>query len=409
MGKSLLIVVALAALGASWFQFTLSEARRDEGSERGRHQHEVLARQVAHSGFAEAAQHVMTARHGILEGALDSLGVSRGGTSEGKYETSLSVSPGPPLDIVVRTEGQSGPARHVVEGLFRDTDGDGTLGSPEERLERIPPYLRYAVFSGGPLRLVALPRVTSALDDANADVHTNGTLNLALSVSALLGLKAVEGFGTYSGELLAVSLLAKPSEAFRPPWNPDRLGVLRHVAPVDAPALDIPAVVDSLQGVGREVRTTSGQLRLLGRVKLGTREDPVVLHVRGDLVLVDVRFEGYGALLVEGGVVSESTLTGLSALLLGRPEGRVGVFADGPILFNGVGDVEGHYMSNGSVTFAGAATLHGGVTAGGSVNFLVAPTVRFLPLSPTVTVSLPHSPPIPDLEMVSMREWEVLD
>ena len=159
----------------------------------------------------------------------------------------------------------------------------------------------------------------------------------------------------------------------------------------------------------RATQTAHGTLRVLGRTSLGTRDDPEIIHVQGDLVLLDTQFEGYGTYLVEGNVVVEATLSGLAGVLAGRPESHVAVYASGPIVFNGTGDVEGQFLSDQSVTFSGAATLYGSVAARESVNFVVAPTVRFVPPSPELTIDLPDNPRPREMVLVTMREWEVVD
>lgn len=391
MGKHAIMIVALVAVSVGVTR-NQAASRRAEVDDRSTHQHEILARQAAHTGYAEAA-HLLTA------GAdPDTLGPLVGRTAEAAYATEVTVEAGAPRVVRVRVEGRAGgDVRHVVEAVFREAT-DGGEGS-DGWAERVPPYLRYAVFSGDDLRFTALPRVLSADPAINADVHTNGDLDLGLSLGATLGGRVADGFGTYRGDLHSVPVLSDPADAFRPPANPEGEGTLRRGEAVPAPTLDVASMAD------RATRTTRGELRLLGRVELGTREAPVVHYVRGDLVLVDAQIEGYGVFLVEGAVLWESTLTGALEALAGAPESRVGVYAEGPIVFNGVGEVAGQFVSGASVTFSGAATLYGSVAARGAVNLPVAPTIRFVPPSPSLTDGLPHDPP-EGMRLVSMREWE---
>lgn len=402
MGKLSIIAFVLIAAGASWSRLAVSDTQRAQAGDRGEHQSEILASQAAHSGHAEAA-HVLTSG-----GAVDLTEKLAGVAGSGTYEVSFTATEGPPLDVIVRSEGRVGDSRHVVEALYRDEDGRGEPATVEERLKRIPPYMRYSVFSNNAMRLALLPRVQSGGRGVNADIHTNGNLNLALSLQALLGMEAVQGFGTYSDRLLHLPLLSSPNRAFRPVENPSNAETLRRTDNVAYAPFEVESVLAAKRARGHEIRTESGGIRLLGRVQLGTKDNPVVLHVPGDLVLVDVRFDGYGVIVVEGAVIAEATLTGLMSRLLGRVESQVGVFAAGPIVFNGVGEIEGHYLSNKSITFAGANTIYGGVAAGGSVNFLVAPTIRYLPPSRSITIGVPHNPEEKEMELVSVREWEVV-
>ena len=399
MGKTSILTLLALLVGAPWIQLSVADSQEAEASEHAGRQFEGLARDAAHTGFARAAH----------EAETDTLGAllpSQGATADGTYRVSFTEVGTRPREVVVRSEGRAGAARHIVEALYRDSTPDSTAAA-EDLLAHVPPYLRYAVFGGSQVRLSVLPRVQSGADSLNADVHTNGQMALTLSLSALLGAEAVQGFGTYAGALTAPALLANPARAFRPRSNPDAQTTLRRDDTVPTQPIQVMDVADAHRALGREVVTTGGQLRLLGNVALGTRDAPKVLVVRGDLALVDAVFEGYGVILVEGTVVVDATVTGLLAALQGRPEGEVLIASQGPIVFNGLGDVQGHYFTNQSALFTGAATLHGSVIALGQVDFLLAPTVRFVPPAPSLTIGLPGNPRS-TLEQVSKREWKVV-
>ena len=398
VGKhALLLIIILSASGA-YTQRNLAQSHQSESAARTATHLELLAREAAQSGYAEAV-------HLIDTEPLATLTTRTGVLASGRYRTTFDVTLGTPTDIRFRVEGfaeapGAKPARHVIEAHFQDLDGVEVPTDPETLLSRVPPYLRYAALSDETLRFTVLPRVRGASHLVNADVHTNGDLDLSLSLSAILGLQAVRGFGTYAGSLYSVPLLSDPEAAFRPASNPDLLSSLRSADPVPMPRID----VDSLSRFATQTR--AGGLELLGSMTLGTRESPEIVHVTGDLVLADVTFDGYGVFLVDGGLVADGTLTGVLSALLDRPESRVAFYVDGPVLFNGVGDVQGQFVSNESITFAGAATLYGNVAAGGAVNFLVAPSIRFLPPSPALTTHLPDAPPAYDLDRLAVREWE---
>jgi hypothetical protein len=384
MGKyALLLLGGLGLTTLFYTQTNLSQNRRIDEARLREHGLEVLARESAMSGYNEA---VYTLRG--TPGA-ESFAPLTGRSDEAR----------------IRVEGRAQvghepPAEHIVEATF--VDADGTPGSgPFEILQQVPTYLRYAVFSDAPLRFLVLPRVLTNGPGFNADVHTNGNLNLALSVNALLGLRAVEGFGSYGGTLYHIPLLARPQEAFRPNVNPGGGASLQATSPLPLPEFDVQ------EWVSHATRIEPGTIRLLGRTRLGTRENPEVVYVRGDLIVVDSQFEGYGTFLVEGSVIYEGTVTGALGLLFGQPESRVAFYTNGPVLFNGLGDFQGQILTNSTVTFSGATTLYGNIAARGAVNFLVAPTIRFTPPSPALTTFLPNNPPAEELALVSFREWEV--
>ena len=396
MGKTALLVATLAAVAVAASQAILSDSQSSEAMARSTHGYEILARQAAQTGHAEALHLLQSAsRPPPLRPIEGQVGAAR-------YTASYDTVEAVPLSIRVRTEGRAGAKRHVVEALLTEVI-DAPPESPEEALMRVPPYLRYAAFSNRDLSFVALPRVVGNEPGLNGDIHANGSLEMTLSLDALLGLRPIAGFGTYGRQFRALSLFGKPRDLFQPYDNPDDLPTLRRTKPVLANPFD----PETVSGVRRE--SVQGTLRLLGAVELGTRESPRIVHVKGDLVLVDVQVKGYGTFVVDGSVVVESSLTGLLAALNPHPESRVAFYADGPIVFNGLGEVEGHFVSNASVTFSGALTLYGSVAAMGPVTFLVAPTVRFVPPSSVLTPGLPGTFPSDSLAVVSTREWEVVN
>lgn len=398
MGKHALLLTAILSASGALTQLNLAEAHQLASVERTGHQLELLAREAARSGYAEAVQAIATE-------PVASLGTLDGQLASGRYRTTFDVTLGAPTVIDVRVEGVAeadgaGRARHVIEARFEDLDGVEVPTDPDTLLARVPHYMRYAVLSDGPLGFTVLPRVRGASHQVNANVHTNDDLHLTLSLSTILGMQAVRGFGTYGGDLYSVPLLSDPATAFQPASNPDLTPTLQSTDPVEVPAL----AIDSLARFATQTR--AGGLNLLGSMTLGTRESPEIVHVTGDLVMADVQFDGYGVFLVDGGLLVDATLTGVLNMLLDRPESRVAFYVDGPIVFNGVGDVQGQFFSNDSITFLGAATLYGNVVAGGSVHFAVAPAVRFLPPSPALTTHLPDAPPAYGLERKAYREWE---
>jgi hypothetical protein len=402
MGKyAMLLVGALGLTGLLFTQASLNTSRMEAAEGVAAHGHQVVAREVALTGYNDAVAVLMD---NVGAPALGSVTGRHGG---GTYRADYEVTTGPPYEVRVRTvgevEGVDGrPVRHVVEAVFRDEDGvvEETT-DPQELLQRVPPYLRYAVYSDAPLRFLLLPRVLANGSGFNADVHTNGDLGLLLSLQAILGMRAVEGFGSYGGHLNHIALLADPEDAFRPNVNPAMDPTLFR-AQVPLPPFD----VRDLAPFATRVEPTT--LRILGTTRLGTRERPEIIYVRGDLILVDTRFEGYGIFVVEGSVIHEGTVTGLLGMLFGQPESRVAFYANGPVLFNGVGDFQGQIFTNSSVTFSAATTLYGSIAARGAVNFLVAPTIRFTPPSPALTTHLPENPTDLPLRRVSFREWEVV-
>lgn len=412
--------MALFATGRSLAADKIGEVRALSSQEA-----ELRARQVALSGYAEARQ-ALTAPNIIGSSTLPALVGEHGG---GRYQTTFDVNSNEPYEVGVRVEGiadrRSGPAgRHVVEGTFRAQTSVPDLSTdPTESLTRVPKYMRYAAFAGDDMRFLAFPRFRVSGNGFNSNIHANGSMNMAFTVPfGTVG----EGFATYSGGILKPLFFFNPQPNFRPNLNPSKDPTVEKVQPVDFPeftalsllqnaageanktltsVIDLLDVVEDVTRFATELRV--GRVELLGNVYLGTRENPKIIYVDGDLIVFNPRHHGYGIYIVEGNVLFEGTLSGVLSWFFGAPESHVAYYADGSVFFNGIGDVHGQIVSNRSVTFTLAPTFYGSVTAREDVSFAGLPTLRFTSPSPALTTILPGNPSVGEvMEEVSLREWE---
>ncbi|MCH6547795.1 MAG: hypothetical protein IH798_05050, partial [Gemmatimonadetes bacterium] len=153
---------------------------------------------------------------------------------------------------------------------------------------------------------------------SNANVHTNGTLDVSNNAT-------VEGFGTY-----VVSVLPNQATAdgiFAPPYNPSGSDDVYQVAPLDLPTLD-PATMASMMTVdsttaGSVVITAPGDLLFMD----GTREDPYVWHIENNLIFnADVSVPDYTIFLVNGNLDFNTNVTTPQTSFDGKDESTVAYY-----------------------------------------------------------------------------------
>ena len=428
MGKLSLILLAAVGFTAVYAATqALADDRRSDSVMLRQRALETEARQAALSGYAEAAERLGSDPTLVGKTAISPLHGEHGG---GEYTVRFEIVSASPYVVRARSvgvaEGAGGASEeHVVEGRFetRPVVGPVATGDPVQALGNVPPYMRYAIFTNRSLSLAAIPTVRSNGGNYNADVHTNRQI-LNLSTS-LVGLNPVRGFGTYSESGLFGIL--NFGQAFKPPVNPTGLATSRKVAPVTLPLFtsdglirnllgtnstvgqSLPAVLERVQDATEFVTDfRPARTELFGTMQLGTRENPALIYVDGDLVLFNVTLRGYGIFVVRGDVIFENTLTGLGSLLFGQPESHVAYYTQKNVIFNGLGDVHGQIVAGGNVSFFLAPRFYGSIAALGSVDLVGLPSIFFTPPSPALTTILPGNPTQKILKETSVREWETV-
>ena len=120
MGKYALLLTTILSASGAFTQLNLTEAHQGETSERRAHQLDLLAREAALSGYAEALYLIETE-------PLASLSSRSGTLAAGRYHTTFDVTLGAPTEVHVRVEGAAeagGDAtQYVIEAQFHDLDG----------------------------------------------------------------------------------------------------------------------------------------------------------------------------------------------------------------------------------------------------------------------------------------------
>lgn len=387
MGKMLLfLVIGMGGLFAvANLNMTYSEARLINSSVE---QFETLqAKNIASSG---------------IQLAISQLGQDTTWTGV----TSLSIADGSLRVLVANTASQypDGPnmglsgMREVTSiGSFgiRTESSGGTLDTVSGKVHTIkaviqiasaasvPPFLEYAVASENDLLLQG---AFSVVDDGNpawnANVHTNSNLLIQG------GGYSVEGFGTYTGVMRKDRGGGSPANRFTPNQNPGGLATA-----YQSPAVSLPTFNPD-DYIGIATQTYSGNQTKSGVINLGTKENPEIIYIDGDLDFHGTTV-GYGVFIVTGTIYFH----GNSSVSSSDPTGsNLAFYSQGGIDIHGNTTVYGQMYSEGAVVSHGNFDLYGSISSQSTMSLVGGGVVHYRPANadltnqfwPTATVSRPQ-------------------
>lgn len=224
-----------------------------------------------------------------------------------------------------------------------------------------PPGLGYGIFSDQSMDLSGNVSVSDYNNPRlNSNVHTNSNLTFGGSTS-------VKGYGTYSVDCPSGSTDAV--KYFQP--NVDKGGdVVRQSAPVAIPEID-PTRWESIA-----TRKFYSSTKINGSMSLGTRENPEIIYVRGNLDL-NGQMTGYGVFLVTGDI----TINGGASVTNLDPSGNnLGIVVGGNAKINGTSDIMATLLIKGDAKITGTTRIVGSIIAEGSIDFGGTADILYNPL-----------------------------
>lgn len=257
-------------------------------------------------------------------------------------------------------------------GTFKDAAGNVIAkdSSVVTLLTKLPPvddtpgFMKNALTSESS---IAISGSSTIQDDGNtmwnANIHANGNYSME-------GSATVEGFVTHNG-----TATSQPASALNnhiiPNQNPNHLATHSQV-----PKLTIPPFnADDYKSKAAVI--TNGSLTKSGNTILGTKSNPMIWYVSGDLTLSGT-VTGYGIFIVEGNI----NLSGSVTINAVDPNGNsLALYSHGDVNVGGGSSVNAQLYSDKNINFNGSADLHGLATArgsfyfGGSVNVYYRPSV----------------------------------
>ncbi len=242
----------------------------------------------------------------------------------------------------------------------------------------VPPFLQYAMASGNDLQLQGNIDIR---DDNNphwnANIHSNRDLHTSGNAYD------VRGFGTYSDEF------ESSHNNFVPNVNPNSDPVNAKIPPITLP------VFNPNDYIGIATSITNGNLTISGSTTLGTKSNPAIYYVNGDLNFRGST-SGYGIFIVTGNI----TFNGSVSVNTVDPNGsNLGFYSGGNIQANGNINLAGQMYAQGDIEAHGNFTLVGSMTAKRNIQLSGNPTIRYRPANsaltnqfwPTATNSRPES------------------
>ncbi len=181
----------------------------------------------------------------------------------------------------------------------------------------IPPFLRYAIVSGKNLSFNGGVTITITRNNLNVNDHVNGIFTMNGNIN-------IDGFFTYT-----VSASSNPPNALLtkiyPVSNPENLPVHYQTSTLEIPEFD-PDEVRS-----KATQIYYGNKTFTGNITLGTKENPEVIYVSGDLI-INGTVTGYGVFVARGRTIINGNVN------LTNPDNSVsniGIYSGGELIVNG--------------------------------------------------------------------------
>jgi hypothetical protein len=353
MGKMLIMLVIGMGLVGSYSMMQLNESNLN-ATDNASVDYEInQARNLALSGID----------HAIMQLAQDSTWLD-GFKSNSMANGSLAVN-------IERTRSMFPGGPDAGLNNARLVTATGTLQNRSVTLQAVieipsvyirPPGLAYGILADKDFSVSGNVLVRDHYNSAwNSTIHTNSDLgwngNTAL----------VAGYGTYSG---SGNGNASHAENIFKPNVDEGGGVVHYSPPVPIPDID----VDNWEKIA--TRKFYSNTKITSHTKLGTKDNPEIWYVRGDLELSG-QMEGYGVFLVTG----DLKLSGQAKMTALDPSGNnLGIIVAGDVRATGTSDLDATLIVGGTMTATGTTTIIGSVIAKGEIKFTGTPNIYYRPM-----------------------------
>jgi hypothetical protein len=383
MGKAALMAVGAVVLIAAYYSFGTQSNVMATNAKVAEHQVEVLARGAAIMGYNRARQNLATSFaaqsfSGSYETADYVTTVTLAGLDHVRIRSVGTATDGMGNEKVVTVEAE------IMKELFSEL--------PPEA----PPFMQYALMAENNISLQGTMNADIFVtgdesNTLNANVHTNGSLSVEGNVS-------VNGFGTYVGNFTKQG----NKQFFNPNYNPTNAAVTQRTARVNIPSVD----AAFLAANANVSQVTVGNLAVSSSMTLGgTRENPFIWYVTGDLTLNGgAKFDGYVLFLVGQDVYVSGGVSAGDSQLEGGDESTLGVYAGRDIHLSGNSTLYGQIMAGRNVSFgSGTSDIYGNVVSSGSALFAGTPRIHYRRASPALTTVF--DPNQVRYRLLSYNEW----
>ncbi|MGB9664916.1 MAG: hypothetical protein ACPL25_08370, partial [Ignavibacteria bacterium] len=231
----------------------------------------------------------------------------------------------------------------------------------------LPPFMKYAVFSGSNINLNGGVDITHAGNNLNANVHVNGNFSMN-------GNNSIDGFLSYTGYASSNPPNAL-NNRINPISNPENLP--KHF---QTPQINIPTF-DPDQYLSKATDIYYGNKIFNGNITLGTKENPKIIFVTGDLI-INGSVTGYGLFISKGQTIINGNVT------LTTPDpnvSNVGIYSGGDLIVNGNVTLNAQIFSNRNTILNGNVKVYGNVVSRQQVNFNGNVKIYYKPANEVLT------------------------
>ncbi|MCX8056638.1 MAG: hypothetical protein N3F03_03380 [Ignavibacteria bacterium] len=347
MGRTILIILFSAILTFGIVSIQINRSTSDAGTSTSNYYRDVYAKNIANSMIDVLKIKLLSdTTYRVINQITEN--VMGGIASYRLIDTFINSAPFVKAEVIARYEGVT----KISEAYFSiEKMGSGGL----------PPFMRYAVLSGRNLNLNGGVTITNAGNGLNANVHVNGNFSMN-------GNNDIDGFLTYTG-----SAQSNPANALNtritPVSNPTNLPVHFQTQQVNIPDIDPNDIKNKATDI------YYGNKSFSGNITLGTKENPKIIYVTGDLS-ISGNVTGYGIFVSLGNVIISGNVT------INSPDptvSNIGIYSKNDLIVNGNVTLNAQLYANGNVVLNGNNRIYGNVVSKNSVQMNGNVTVYYKP------------------------------
>ena len=358
MGKALALAVTGFIVISIFHQQNRSSSELETRRQVSNSQYETLARDAAISGINIARQY------------LSDYWASSSWTPSSRTSKTITAGLGQ-ASYTVNVSMNGTKASVLSTGTIGNASGAQTaysIRSEYVREAEVPDFMKEAIVQDGNF-LLENDFLLDSEDSSNANVHTNGNIQIKS------GTASIHGFGYHKGDAQTDNGQAL-TDIFTPYSNPDGKPVTQKVSEITIPSFK----AEDHSGIATE--RYYSDLKLGGTVTLGTKDNPKIIYVEGSVTTTsDVVFSGYGVFVITGSVQVYHNVT-----QTGTTENNVGFYANGSIYVeNGGLSLDGQWLANGNAKMQVNTHFTGTVTLKGNMEVLGPMHMTYRPASSALT------------------------
>ena len=232
----------------------------------------------------------------------------------------------------------------------------------------VPGFMDYAVCTGDEFTMNGNINIQDDNNTQwNANVHTNAEFQMN-------GNNTIKGFLTYYSEAHS-NPQSRLNTNIVPNQNPGNLPNHYQDSMVTIPTFN----PDDYKSTASIVYPNNKTLN--GNIVLGTKDNPQIIYVGGDLTL-NGNVTGYGVFIVKGNILINGNVTVNSV----DPGGsNLGLYTAGDLNANGNVKIYAQVLTGGNANLNGNCKVYGSVTTKGTVNFNGNVNVYYRPATGALT------------------------